>query len=80
MSNSCGGSDASVPDEIEEVLKGYIKRTHPRPFFDKTDDGPDHQHSCLLEDLGGARCPDGKCRYNRDGNPTGNYKSHKPIP
>lgn len=80
MANSCSGTDASVPPEVEEVLKDYIKRTNPRPYLDKTDDGPDGKHSCLLEDLDGARCPQGTCRYSRDGNPTRNYKSHKPIP
>lgn len=80
MSNSCGGLDSSVPDEIAEVMKTYIKRTNPRPYLDKTDDGPDGKCSCLLEDLGGARCPEGTCRYNRDGKPRSGYTSHKPIP
>ncbi len=79
MSNSCGGLDTSVPDEIAEVMKTYIKRTKPRPYLDQTDEGG-KKSCCLLEDLEGARCPEGTCRYNRDGTPTRNYKSHKPIP
>ncbi len=79
MSNSCGGLDTCVPAEIEVVLKEYIRRHNHRPFLDKTDAGG-NTCSCLLEDLGGARCPDGQCHYNRTGVPTGpNYDSRKPI-
>jgi hypothetical protein len=76
MSNSCGGGDACIPAEIEVALKEYIRRHRHRDFFDDAGD----PHSCLLEDLGGTRCPDGACHYNADGKPTGpNYKSKKPI-
>lgn len=82
MSNSCGGLDACVPAEIEVVLKEYIRRHNHRPFFDATDEGG-AKYSCLLEDLGGARCPDGKCYYNRkdsgEAKPTDIDRSKKPI-
>jgi hypothetical protein len=74
MSNTCGGLDNTVPDEIAEAMKGYIK-THPKKRRDYLD-APD---CCLLEDLDGKRCPHGKCQYNDDGNPTPNYTPHKKI-
>ena len=77
--NSCGGADASVPAEIEVVLKDHIRRTKPRPYFDATDQNDDMTYSCVLEDLGGTRCPRGKCYYNRNANPTPNHTSKKPI-
>ena len=79
MANSCGGADGSVPDDIERELKAYLKKHKPRAFFDATDQNGDMKYSCLLEDLGGARCPKGKCRYNHDENPSRIDKSTKPI-
>jgi hypothetical protein len=34
--NSCGGADAMYRTK-SVALKNYIKRTNPRPYFDKTD-------------------------------------------
>lgn len=65
MANTCGGADASVPPEIEAVMKDLIrKKPQHREYFDASAENAG-QHSCLLEDLGGTRCPDGKCMYNR---------------
>jgi hypothetical protein len=79
MANSCGGADASVPDELEVPLKDYIRRTNPRAYFDATDQNDDMTYSCLLEDLRGTRCPRGKCLYNRNAAPTSNHTSKKRI-
>ncbi len=78
MANSCGGADASVPPEVEEVVKAHIRKNpNHREFFDDTD--VNGQHGCLLEDLGGTRCPPGKCHYNRGATPTPNHTPKKRI-
>lgn len=79
MSNSCGGLDDSVPGEVEEALKAYIKKTKPRKHLDQGDQNDDMTYSCLLEDCGGQRCQKGKCHYNGTGDPTRNHKPHKPL-
>ncbi len=79
MANSCGGADDSVPPEIEVVMKDLIRKNPKhREFFDATDENGG-RHSCVLEDLGGTRCPDGKCHYNRGATPTPNHISKKRI-
>jgi hypothetical protein len=79
MANTCGGADNTVPDDVAEAVKAHIRKTKPRQYFDQPDQNGDMKYSCLLEDLDGKRCPHGKCLYNRDGNPTPNYKPHKPL-
>lgn len=84
MANTCGGADASVPPEVEEAMKELIRRDPKhREFFDASD-ANGGQYSCVLEDLGGTRCPEGKCLYNRkpgsdEAPPTRNYTSKKRI-
>ncbi len=80
MSNTCGGSDASVQGEIEEVLKKLIKKTSSRQYLDQGDKNDDGTYSCLLEDLQGTRCPKGTCRYNHDEKPISGYTPKKPLP